>query len=193
MKAFATLIFFAALSLFTSPPSAAQETTDAESVPSGPDDPEPAVQERMQRVAEEIKRRRQIRQAMARSSGDEPELSKPPANREQVLHGVVYSPPAVVDPDEDFPMIAIVDAPLGYAAEMYALLSQREVMVSVRVAGLPITVHADGLTRTEACAAFEAVLTEAGVTIQPLDEETVALLETKTANKIDNRDKPTRF
>lgn len=112
-------------------------------------------EQRKQRIRDEIESRRlQRTELMLRSPG-------------------VWQPgPDVIE--ADYSSIEWAKAPIGFVAQFYASLLQREVMVSSSVARIEVTISGRGMTKQDAVACVEKALSIAGVEVTPIGGSSIA-------------------
>ncbi len=125
--------------------------------------------DRVERVAEEITRRRQIRAEMNIHRQIDP-----------VNDGAVYQPSSRIDSSMEFKVvggISIVNEPLGIAAREYALYRQTEVMVSSKVSKVKLSVRVDSreASNIEIARAFEHEFSKLGVRVVEVSSDLVVL------------------
>jgi len=120
---------------------------------------EESATNRLDRIKEDIADRRKIRQ------------------RAYGARGTVFAP-------EEFPEgwlkqkreLEIDEEALGFCGQILATLTQKEVMVSGRIAKKEISLYLESATGEEALAAFRKLLEEHGIVIVPVGVHTLALV-----------------
>ncbi len=125
---------------------------------------EPSPDQRLRQIADEVARRRQIREA---------------AHGER---GIVFAPFPHPDAWYRTPReLKISASPLVTCGEMFATLAKREVMISGRVAQKKITLATGLIDGAQAFEVFSAVLEREGIAIVPIGARILALVEKSDA------------
>ena len=115
--------------------------------------------EKLKRIEEEVAKRREAREKAVEG------------------RGVVYQPVSIPDSwATGRREITIKDASLSLCGQTFAMLVQKEVMISRRVADRKISISLDSASREEAAAAFERAVEAEGVAVVRVGADILVLV-----------------
>ena len=115
--------------------------------------------EKLKRIEEEVAKRREAREKFVEG------------------RGIVYQPVIVPESWSTRRELRIADAPLGLCGQTFAMLTQKEVLISKRVVDRKISVSLSSASSEEAAVAFRSAIEDQGVAIVDVGGDALALVD----------------